>query len=297
MGSRITNKSLFIVMFKNLFLKTEKEIDIIKGVISEQFVSAVGYILNLEKPKSFNEKLQWLKLNYHNPLLTICADKYRVREYVKNKIGEEYLIKIIDSYNNIAQIDIGVLPEKFVLKVNHGSGQNIICKDKNKMDWRVEKEKLKEWMNPESNHYFYSYEWCYKHIKPKIICEEFLDDFSDDVKDYKFMCFNGKSELMFVCSERNSSLKVDFFDLNWNKLPFERFYPNSTKDIKKPENFERMITLANKLAEPFPFVRVDFYEINNKIYFGEMTFYPGNGMEPFSPVEWDYKLGEYLKLT
>lgn len=269
----------------------------IKTHIRKQFVNNVGYEPDFDKPKTFNEKIQWLKLHYRDPLLTQCADKYAVRKYVNDTIGKEFLVDLLGVYSKVSDIDFNALPEKFVLKTNNGSGTNIICKDKNNLNIEDAKHKLNKWLRPEASHYYFSYEWCYKNIEPKIICEKFIDEASkEDLKDYKFLCFNGKVEMLFVCSERTKELKVDFFDLDWNKLPFTRHYKNSTKKLKKPVNFDRMVELAEKLSKPFPFVRVDLYEAGNKIMFGELTFYPGNGIEPFSPMEYDYKLGELLHL-
>ncbi|MFZ2038562.1 MAG: ATP-grasp fold amidoligase family protein [Minisyncoccia bacterium] len=282
---------------KDFFKKKNSDLEKIKTTLYEQFHEYVGYRPNFENPQSFNEKIQWLKLYYHDPLMTKCADKYEVRNYVKEKIGQQYLIKLLGVYNSPEKINFKELPSKFVLKVNHGSGQNIICKNKNTLDISKTKKTLSEWLKNESNHYFYSYEWCYKSIKPLIICEEMIgESLKNDLVDYKFMCFNGKVEMFFVCSDRQKGLKVDFFDLNWNKMPFIRYYENSSNIIKKPKNFDKMIRLSEVLSKPFPFVRVDFYEANDNVYFGEMTFYPGNGMEPFTPVEWDYKIGDLIKL-
>ncbi len=289
-------------MYKNFlnFLnnkKREKERIHIKKTIRSQFLESLGYEPDFKNPKSFNEKLQWLKLNHRDPLLTQCADKYAVRDYVSNMIGKKYLVPLIDVFKDVDDIDFDLLPNKFVLKVNHGSGQNIICKNKNNFDCDDARKKIMEWMKPESNHYNYSYEWCYKDIEPLIVCEEYLDYCKNDLNDYKFLCFSGNAENLFVCSERQTDLKVDFFDLNWNKLPFTRHYQNSKHNIDKPKNFQLMIDLANKLSKPFPFVRVDFYEVGDFVFFGELTFYPGNGMEPFNPIEWDYKMGDLLILN
>ena len=277
-----------IKMHMDISLKDKKQ------HITNQFIQQVGCKPSIDAPKTFNEKIQWLKLYYRNPLMVKCADKYAVRNYVSKAIGRDHLIPLIGVYNNIEDVGFDSLPNEFVLKLNCGSGDLIICKDKYLLDIDDVMLKLGKWLKPEANHYFYSYEWCYKDIKPKILCEKYLND--SNLFDYKFMCFNGKVKLMFVCSERESHLKVDFFDLKWNKLPFRRGYPNSDNIIKAPKNLQVMIKLAEKLAKPFPFVRVDFYEIENKVLFGELTFYPGNGMERFEPVKWDYKLGEYLTL-
>lgn len=268
-----------------------------KYIIENQFEQAVGYKPNIDKPKTFNEKLQWLKLYNEDSLLTKCADKYLVREYVKEKIGSEYLIPLLGVWDSPDDINFDKLPNQFVLKVNWGSGQNIIAKDKTNFDIKEAKKKLQNWIKPKSNHYYYSFEWCYKNIEPKIIAEPFIQQLNEDLYDYKLLCYNGKVKNLFVVSDRFNNKFVDFYDINWNKLPFERLYHNSPNGIPKPENLEPMICLAEKLAKDFPFARVDFYNIEGQLYFGEITFYPGNGMEPFTPIEWDYKLGEMLNLS
>jgi hypothetical protein len=226
--------------------------------------------------------------------MTLCADKVNVRNYIQSTLGDTYLVELLGIYDSVNAIDINELPDKFVLKVNHSSGQNIICRNRNELDWANAKLKLQHWMNPQSNHYFFSYDWCYKDIKPQIICEKYIDQ--EDLLEYKFLCFGGKAEMLYVCTERRTGLKIDFFDLHWNWLPFTRYYPNCTRRIPKPAVFDEMIHVAEKLAEPFPFVRVDLYEDDGKVLFGELTFYPGNGMERFDPVEWDFKVGELLQL-
>ena len=266
-----------------------------KDIIRYQFLKQSGYIPNIDKPKTFNEKMQWLKLYYWRPIMTKCADKVGVREYVAEKVGKEYLVPCLGIYDKPEDIDFKKLPNKFVLKVNWGSGQNIIVKDKSQLDIKEAIAKLKEWLKPESNWYYYSFEKVYKNIKPKIIIEEFLEH-DEDLPDYKIMCYNGKPKNLFVCSERQKGLKMTFFDLNWNRLPFNRMYPVYDKVIEKPKNFEKMIKISKILSKGFPFVRVDFFETGEKLYIGEMTFYPGNGMEPFSPKEWDRKFGDLIRL-
>ena len=276
--------------FRGLTKKQEKYL------LEKQFKWLVGYKLNLDNPKSFNEKIQWLKLNYHAPLLTKCADKYAVREYVKEKIGEEYLIPLLRVWNSPDEIDFDSLPDKFVLKVNWGSGQNIIVKDKSKLNIVETREKLKNWMKPEANHYWMGLEWCYKDIQPKIIAEEYMQQLDGDLYDYKFLAYGGKVQNLFIVSDRFKNMHVDFYDREYKRLRLKRLYENSSSGIPKPDNYEKMVELAEKLAEGLPFVRADFYSVNDKIYFGEMTFYPGGGFEPFEPVEWDYKFGDMIDL-
>ena len=256
-----------------------------------------GKKLNLKNPQTFNEKLQWLKLYDRNPLYTKLVDKYEVRKYIADIIGEEYLIPLISIYNSIEEINWNSLPNKFVLKCTHGSGANIICSDKSKLDIEDAKIKLKKWM--QRNWYWYGREWPYKNVKPRIICEKYMVDESGiELKDYKFMCFNGEVKCSFVCSNRNSpnGLNVDFYDMDWNLMPFERHYSNSGTKIPKPKNFEKMVGFAEKLSKNIPFVRVDFYETYGQLYFGELTFYPGSGFEEFTPEKYDYVLGSWLKL-
>lgn len=258
----------------------------------------MGKKLNLKNPSTFNEKLQWLKLYDRNPLYTKLVDKYEVREFIKEKIGEEYLIPILGVYNGFHEIDFSKLPDKFVIKCNHDSGGIVICKDKNNFDLESARKKIEWSLN--HNYFYNSREWPYKNVKPKIIIEEYMEDNeTHELIDYKFMCFNGEPKIIFSCTERFSEegLKITFFDKSWSKLPFERHYPSSKKKVKKPYNFDKMIEFARCLSNSIPFVRVDFYEINGKLYFGELTFYPGSGLEEFTPLKWDYKIGNMIDLS
>ena len=269
-----------------------------KIILETQFERMVGYKLDLENPQTFNEKIQWLKLYYHNPLMTKCADKVAMRDYVKEKIGEEYLIPILGVYDTPEDIDFDKLPNKFVLKVNWGSGQNIICTDKSKLNIQETLEQLREWMKPENNHYYDFLEWCYKDITPKILAEEFIEA-NDDLIDYKFLCYNGKPLNMFLVQNRKGGEKemmCTFFDVNFNRLPFSRKYKTSEQKIQCPEKWNEMVEKAKVLSSDFPFVRIDFYQIKGVIKVGEITFYPGNGIEEFNPIEWDIKLGQLIKL-
>ncbi len=253
--------------------------------------------LDIEDPKTFNEKIQWLKLYDRNPEYTKMVDKYEVKKYVKNLIGEEYIIDTLGIYDTFDDIDFSKLPDKFVLKCTHDSGGVVVCKDKETIDVKKCRKKFKKLLR--RNYFYNGREFPYKNVKPRIIVEPFMSDgINEDLLDYKFMCFNGKVKCSFVCSERRSEkgLAVDFFDNNWNHLPFERHYRNLGKEIKKPDNLEKMIALAEKLSKGTSFVRVDFYDINGNIYFGEMTFYPGSGLEEFNPEDWDYKLGELITI-
>lgn len=252
--------------------------------------------LNLKQPKTFNEKLQWLKLYDRRPIYTKMVDKFAVREYIKQWIGEEYLIPLVGVWDSVEEIDFDSLPNQFVLKTTHDSGGVRICKDKKTFDF----DEAKSFLNSrlKLNYYYIGREWPYKNVKPRIIAEEYINNSKGDLPDYKFMCFNSKVKYIFTCSDRNNEegLKVTFFDLDWNVLPFERHYPRSTKEIQKPNNFDKMIKFAEILSENISFLRVDFYEVDNQLFFGELTFYPGSGFEEFEPEIWDRKLGDLLNL-
>ena len=253
--------------------------------------------LNLKNPQTFNEKLQWLKIYDRNPEYTNMVDKYEAKKYVANMIGKQYIIPTLGVWDNFEDINFENLPNCFVLKPTHTSGNVFVCKDKDKLDYKKLKIKVDKWMK--RKYYYLHREWPYKNIKPRIIAETYIEN-KDEVglKDYKFMCFNGDVKCSFVCSNRNSEkgLNVDFYDLNWNKMPFTRHYPNSKENIKKPENYELMIKLSKQLAIDIPFVRVDFYEVNGKLYFGELTFFPGSGFEEFCPEDYDKILGDMIRL-
>lgn len=257
----------------------------------------IGKKLNLKNPQTFNEKMQWLKLNDRKEIYTTMVDKYDVKKYVANIIGEEYIIPTIGVYDNFDNINFDELPNKFVIKCTHDSGGVVVCKDKSTFNIEIARKKINDCLK--KNFYYLGREWPYKNVKPRIIIEKFLDDEkNEDLIDYKIMCFNGKAQCSFLCLNRRSKegLNVDFYDLNWNKMPFERHYKQSNIVMEKPENYDLMIELAEKLAKNIPFVRVDFYDIKGKVYFGELTFYPGSGMEEFNPEEWDKKLGDLLVL-
>jgi len=252
--------------------------------------------LNIETPKTNNEKLQWLKLYDRKPEYTNMVDKYEVRKYIAEKIGEEYLIPLLGVWDKFEDIDFERLPNQFVLKPNHTSGNVFICKDKSKVNYEELKKEVCSWLKRE--YYWIHREWPYKNIKPRIICEKYLVDESEtELKDYKFLCFNGEVKCSFVCLNRNSTgLNVDFYDMDWRPMPFERHYPNSGTVTHKPKNYDKMIKFSKLLSKDIIFVRVDFYEANGRLYFGELTFFPGSGFEEFTPESYDYLLGSWIKL-
>lgn len=283
-----------------------KQILINKGALNflsdEKFLKKVFKFrmhkaLDLENPQTFNEKLQWLKLYNRKKEYTKMVDKYEVKDYVVNKIGNEYIIPTLAMYEKFDDIEWDKLPNQFVIKCTHDSGGLVICKDKNSMD--IKKAKLKIRKSLKRNYFYARREWPYKNIKPRIIIEKYMqDNKEDDLKDYKFFCFNGIAEIILVCSNRKGTFKnTDFYDSKWNLMPFTREnHTNNPKGIEKPKNLEKMIEIAQKLSKGIPFVRVDLYEINGKVYFGELTFFPSSGFEGFNPEEYDKILGNMLKL-
>lgn len=256
----------------------------------------IGKKLDLKNPQTFNEKLQWLKLYDRNEKYSMMVDKYEVKKYVASVIGKEYIIPTLGVWERFEDINFDILPKQFVLKCTHDSGGQIICRDKNKLDMKKTKKIINSSLK--RNYFYQGREWPYKNVKPRIMAEKYMEDNSGELIDYKFMMFNGKHKCSFTCTERHSGdgLKVTFFDPSWNVMPFERHYPRSEKTILKPSSYNEMISFATILSKSIPFVRIDFYEIMGKPYFGEITFYPGSGMEEFIPEVWDKKLGQYLEI-
>lgn len=253
--------------------------------------------LNLENPQTFNEKIQWLKINDRKEIYTKMVDKYEAKNYVADVIGKEYIIPTIGIYNKLSDIDLSKLPDKFVMKCTHDSGGLIICKDKKQLNFNKEKKKIAKSLK--RNYYYSGREWPYKNVKPRIIVEKYMEE-SDkkELKDYKLFCFNGIPQIVLVCSERYSSENMckTWFDMNWNLIDVVESGHRIDTTISQPKKFKEMIALSKKLSKGIPFIRVDWYEIKGKLYFGELTFYPASGFEKFEPKEWDYKLGEMLKL-
>ncbi len=243
---------------------------------------------------TFNEKIQWIKTHYHDPLLTMLADKYLVREYVREKVGDYVLNQIYGVFYSVDEIEFDKLPSSFVIKAAHGSGWNIICKNKNELNWQDAKKRMAEWIS--DNYYYYGREWAYKNIRPKIIIEKYLDEAGKIPLDYKIFCFNGQPKFVQIDIDRFENHTRKFFDLDWNELPFSIIYPISSTIIDKPKNFDSMIEIVKKLSDLLLFTRVDLYSINSQIIFGEMTFYPENGGGKFIPDIYDKTVGEYLDL-
>ena len=252
--------------------------------------------INLKNPKTFNEKLNWIKLYYRKPIMTIMADKYEVKKYVSDIIGSEYVIPSIAVYDKWDDIDFDSLKAPFVLKTTHSSGVIKIVQDKETFDYETTKKKFNKSLR---ENYFYSCrEWPYKDIKPRIIVEQFIKDSKEDnLPVYKFFCFNGEPYLVqTIKNDKTSCETIDYFDMDWELLNIKQNFENSEVPLGKPDNFEEMKKLASKLSKGFPFVRVDLYSVDNKIYFSEFTFFSDAGYQKFYPDEWDLTLGEKIVL-
>ena len=266
------------------------------------FKAKMGYPLDLDRPRTFNQKLQWLKLHDRNPLYTTRVDKYAVRQYIAEKIGAEYLIPLVGGpWKSAEEIDFDALPEQFVLKCNHDSGGLVVCRDKSRLDQQAAKQKLNRHL--QANYYMSSREWPYKEVKPCIFAEQYMEDDrqKDGLIDYKFFCFNGQARFMYVSQglEDHATAHISFYDLEGNDLPFKRTdFAAFDKLPHKPEGLGKMIQQANVLAQAVdsPFLRVDMYEIGGRIYFSELTFTPCSGMLPFDPPKWDETIGGWLML-
>jgi len=263
-----------------------------------KFRVIMGKSLHLKNPVTFNEKLQWLKLYDRKPIYTTMVDKYEAKKFVSEKIGEEYIIPTLGVWNSFDEIDFDSLPEQFVLKCTHDSGGLVIVKDKAKMDRAAAKEKIESCLK--KNFYYSGREWPYKNVKPRILAEAYMEDEKTaELRDYKFFCFDGKAKALFVASERQKEgeeTKFDFFDMDYNHIPVTNGHPNAETPPEKPKTFEQMRALAEQLSAGIPHLRVDFYEVNGKIYFGELTFAHWSGMVPFNPEEWDTTFGSWITL-
>lgn len=261
----------------------------------------MGRPLDLDNPETFNEKIQWLKLNDRRPEYTMMADKVEVKEWAASVIGEEHVIPTIGVYGSASEIPWDKLPESFVLKCNHDSGGLVVCRDKSQLDRSSAARRLDSCMK--RNFFFFSREWCYKDIKRRILCEKYMHEEGSDASliDYKFFCFNGEPRFMYVSGglENHSTAKISFADTDGNPLPFRRLdFAAFEDEIPMPSDLDGMKAIASQLAEAVGnrFVRVDLYEIGGRVYFSELTFYPCGGYLPFSPAEWDARIGEMLQL-
>ena len=258
-----------------------------------------GRFCNLKNPRTFNEKLQWVKLYDRRPEYTTMVDKYKVKKYVADRIGEEHVIPLLGGpWESFEDIDFDTLPNQFVLKTNHDCGGVVVCKDKIKFDKKKAKKILSTHLK--KNYYLAYREWPYKNVYPRIFAEKLMvDESGTELRDYKFFCFNGEPKLMYIATDRTSETeetKFDFFDMNFNHLPFTNGHPNAFVTPHRPASFETMKELSAKLSKGIPQVRVDFYEVNGRVFFGEFTLFHMSGLVPFDPEEWDRRIGEWITL-
>ena len=269
-----------------------------RDYLERKFEALMGAPLHLDAPQTFNEKLQWLKLYDRRPEYTMMVDKYRVREYITQKIGAEYLIPLLGVWDSPDEIDFAALPEQFVLKCNHNSGLGMcICKDKSTLDLRKVRRELRKGLR--QDYYLPGREWPYKDVPRKIIAEQYMIDTEvNELRDYKFFCFRGEVKCFKVDFDRFIDHRANYFDPNGNPMPFGEVVcpPKPDKQLVLPENLDEMIALAEKLSGDVPFLRADFYNVQGRIYFGELTFFPASGMGKFIPEEWDTVLGRWLQL-
>ena len=262
--------------------------------LKKLFKLRMGYKLNLDNPQTFNEKLQWLKLHNRKSVYTTMADKLSVKEYVANIIGQEYIVPCFGIWERYKDIDFDVLPNQFAIKMTHNSSGAFLCKDKSSLD----KSMLKQYIDTYfyKNYFWHLREWPYKDVKPRIIAEELLNDNTGEVlRDYKFWCFNGKPTYMY-CTVKGTDVYENFYDMDFNPVEINHGFPRHLPEFNRPVQFDKMKSLAAQLSSNIPFVRVDFYEVNGNVYFGEFTFYDWGGMKPFVTYNQDLELGRLIEL-
>lgn len=287
---------LFLRLGRDSFLKCMSD----EKYLKMAFKDRMGYPLDLKDPKTFNEKLQWLKIYNRRPEYTMMVDKYEVKKYVAERIGEEYIIPTLGVWDKFDDIDFDALPNQFVLKCTHDSGGLVIVRDKSKLDKKAARERIEKSLK--RNYYWSSREWPYKNVKPRIIAEQYMEDESrNGLRDYKFFTFNGESKFLYLSEglEDHTTAKISFVGLDGKEMPFHRAdYRPFDKLPAMPANFAEMTELSNRLAKEVgsPFVRCDFYSVDGRIYFSEITFTPCGGALPFEPAEWDRKLGDWITL-
>lgn len=299
--TQIKNQNIFLYYIWTEFIR-------LKGIIMLRKYSDVEEIIqlykkksggkapNLNNPQLFSEKLQWLKLYYRDSNMPIVVDKYKVREFVSKKGYGETLNELLYVFDDVEEINFSILPDKFVIKANHGSGWNFIVNDKSKINWFWWRKVLKSWMK--HNIFWNGREWVYENIKPVLVCEKYIEDESGYLIDYKIHCFNGKPKYIQANNGRGQECHAqNFYDLDWNFLPFGKdLEPLKDVIINRPSQLENMILMAEDYAKDFPYVRVDFYEVIQKIIFGELTFFPASGMPDFTPPQYDKIWGDLLTL-
>ena len=253
-------------------------------------------LCNFENPKTYNEKLQWLKLNDRNPLYTKLVDKHEAKVWVAERIGFEHVVPTLGVWDSFDDIDFNVLPKRFVLKCTHDSEGVVVVSDRSQFDLEAARAKIEAALK--CNFYYIGREWPYLHVEPRIIAEAYMEDSRyGELRDYKFFCFDGEPKAMFVASGRGAGqTKFDYFDTCFNRLDIKQHYPNSEREVEGPETLDQMMDAARELSQGIPHVRIDFYEVDGKMYFGECTFYHFSGFMPFEPETWDDVFGSWLSL-
>lgn len=265
-------------------------------LIENEYLKVLGHSLNWDNLQTYTEKMQWEKIYDKNPMKTVLADKYRVREWIENKIGNDYLIPLIGVWDSFDDIDFNSLPDQFVLKTNHGTGTNLIVKDKEKLNIKRTKIMFDDWMKIDYA-FTNSLQLHYRKIPRKIIAEKYLETDLGELQDYKFLCFDGKPYFCWVDLGRFSKHTRTVFNMKWELQPWtQATYGIASHEIPKPKNFDKMVEIATILSKGFSHVRVDLYNVDGKIYFGEMTFTNGSGLDPIVPEKYDKVLGDYWKL-
>lgn len=266
-----------------------------ESAIRARFRKRLGEEPNLESPKTYNEKLQWLKLNWRDDLARTCADKFLLRSYVEERVGEKYLVPLLHVYEDPSNIDLSILPKKFALKASHGSGYNLICRDKSKIDLKEAERQCRSWMRVP--YWANNREWVYKGLKPRLVVEELmLDERGRVPKDFKVFCFFGEPFMIQVNNDRFERLTLDFYDMEWKRLSFSLKHPTSDYVIKDVPPIKEMSEVSRILSAPFPHVRVDFYWVNGELKIGELTYFPASGFGRITPKEFDRTLGDLLDI-
>ncbi|WP_248403163.1 ATP-grasp fold amidoligase family protein [Butyrivibrio fibrisolvens] len=284
---------------KNYYALKEFGEPIKRWFIEQKYYYCLGEFPDLDNPKTFNEKIHWLNLHYHNPLITKCCDKYEMKTYVKERIGEGYTIDVIKKYDSPSEISFAELPDKFAIKVNWGDGPEFseVVENKAAANEARIKAKMSNAIQPWNNLFYSHFFWGYQNVNPCIFVEKYIEHGSEDIVDYKIHCFNGTPKIVLVCENRTAAkMNKTFLDMEWNVLPCYREDGEVNPNVIKPNNFDEMIDVAKKLSAPFPFVRIDLYNNNSRICVGEMTFHPGCGFEKFIPDEWNRIVGDMLVL-
>lgn len=266
-----------------------------KKYLELRFKKRMGYIPDFDNPKTFNEKINWLKLHDHKPEYTIMADKFGVKEFIDKTIGQEYVIPLLGVWEDFDDINFDLLPNQFVLKCTHDSGSVVICRDKGTFDYQNARIRLEKRLK--MNYFWPDREWVYRGIKQQIIAEKYVSDGNDSLIPYKIFNFKGKPEIIQVIQgDKTSEESIDYYDTKWNLLDLHQNFPNSSKHIPKPKELGRILELSSKLSKGIPFVRTDFYIIDGHVFFSEFTFYSDSGAERFYPDHWDKDLGDLIDI-